>query len=141
MKQYTVEGGIDHVRLGDQVLEIEKNFRLYFTTKLANPKFLPEVFIRVSIVNFTVTEDGLEEQLLAELIGKIMPEIETKRTFLIVSIAEGENELRKNEDRILDLLSNSTGNILENDDLISNLESSKQTSEAVKKQLVENETA
>lgn len=31
------------------------------TSKLPNPNYLPEVFIKVSIINFTVTFDGLED--------------------------------------------------------------------------------
>ena len=34
------------------------------TTKLANPHYLPEVCIKVTIINFTVTKSGLEDQLL-----------------------------------------------------------------------------
>ena len=49
---------------------------IWFSTKMSNPNFLPEVFIRVAVINFTVNESGLEEQLLAEVVQKIMPEIE-----------------------------------------------------------------
>ena len=34
------------------------------TTKMANPHYLPEVCIKVTIINFTVTLSGLEDQLL-----------------------------------------------------------------------------
>lgn len=37
-------------------------------TKIANPNFLPEIFIRVNIINFTVTFEGLQEQLLASVV-------------------------------------------------------------------------
>ena len=33
----------------------------YITTKMPNPNYLPEVFIKVNIINFTVTFDGLED--------------------------------------------------------------------------------
>lgn len=38
--------------------------RFYMTTKMANPHYLPEVCIKVTIINFTVTLSGLEDQLL-----------------------------------------------------------------------------
>lgn len=82
-----MEGSTKFVKIGDARVEMEEGFTLYFTSKLANPHFLPEGFIRVSVVNFTVTEDGLEEQLLAVLIGDIMPEKEEMRRSLIMSIA------------------------------------------------------
>lgn len=34
------------------------------TTKMSNPHYLPEVCIKVTIINFTVTKSGLEDQLL-----------------------------------------------------------------------------
>lgn len=140
LKQFVVKGKSQYVKLGDsEELLVEPDFRIYFTTKIPNPNFLPELFIRVSIVNFTVTEDGLEEQLLAEVISEVMPEIEEKRISLIVSIANGKAQLRKNEDMILNDLKNSQGNILENNELIKNLESSKINSDEVKRTLQENE--
>lgn len=47
------------------MIDYDSNFKLYMTTKMNNPHFLPEVFIRVTIINFTVTESGLSEQLLS----------------------------------------------------------------------------
>jgi dynein heavy chain len=136
------KGGKALVKLGtgDEVV-VEPDFRLYFTTKISNPNFLPELFIRVSIINFTVTEDGLEEQLLAEVVRVVMKEIEDKRIELVVSIAEGKNKLRQNEDDILKSLKNSQGNILENTPLVQNLENSKKQSEEIKLTLEENEIA
>lgn len=136
------KGGKAIIKLGtgDEII-VEPDFRLYFTTKISNPNFLPELFIRVSIINFTVTEDGLEEQLLAEVVRVVMKEIEDKRIELVVSIAEGKNRLRQNEDDILKSLKNSQGNILENTPLVQNLENSKKQSEDIKVTLEENEIA
>jgi dynein heavy chain len=49
------------------------------TTKMNNPHFLPEVFIRVTIINFTVTESGLSEQLLSQIMQKENPEMELQK--------------------------------------------------------------
>lgn len=43
---------------------LSRCWRFYMTTKLANPHYLPEVCIKVTIINFTVTKSGLEDQLL-----------------------------------------------------------------------------
>ena len=54
----------------------DDNFRLIITTKLPNPHYLPETCIKLSIINFTVTFPGLEEQLLVDVMKSQEPEIE-----------------------------------------------------------------
>lgn len=61
---YVHEGRV-YLKLGDVVIDYDPHFKLYMTTKLANPHYLPEICINVTLVNFLVTESGLEDQLLA----------------------------------------------------------------------------
>ena len=57
------------LRLGDKDIPWSPEFRFYITTKLSNPHYLPEICIKVTILNFTVTPEGLEDQLLVEVVG------------------------------------------------------------------------
>ena len=59
---------------------------------MANPHFLPEVSIKLTVINFTVTFDGLDEQLLAEAVKNLDPEVEELRTKLILEISAVKNE-------------------------------------------------
>ena len=49
------------------------------TTKLPNPRYKPEVTTKVLLVNFTVKEKGLEEQLTSVVIQKMEVQLETNK--------------------------------------------------------------
>uniref|UniRef100_A0A3P8PCE0 AAA+ ATPase domain-containing protein n=1 Tax=Astatotilapia calliptera TaxID=8154 RepID=A0A3P8PCE0_ASTCA len=139
LKQTFVAGGRTMIRLGDSDIDYDKNFRFYMTTKMANPHYLPEVCIKVTIINFTVTKSGLEDQLLSDVVRLESPHLEEQRNELIVRINADRSQLKDIEDRILKLLFTSKGNILDNEELVQTLQESKVTSEAIKHRLEEAE--
>ena len=38
---------MDYIRVGDNIIEYSKDFKLYITTRLRNPHYLPEVSVKV----------------------------------------------------------------------------------------------
>lgn len=94
LKQTFVQGGRLLIRLGDSDIDYDKNFRFYMTTKLSNPHYLPEVCIKVTIINFTVTKSGLEDQLLSDVVKLEREDLEQQRNELIVDINKAKNELK-----------------------------------------------
>lgn len=129
------------MKLGDSEVDYDTNFLFYMTTKMPNPHYFPEVCIKVTMINFTVTFDGLEEQLLNEVVSKEIPETLQRRTELMLQLADDKKVLKQLEDRILRLLSESSGNILDDEVLISTLAESKETSTAVNARVKEAELA
>lgn len=64
------------IKIGDKEIEYNPNFRLILHTKLANPHYKPEMQAQATLINFTVTRDGLEDQLLAEVVKAERPDLE-----------------------------------------------------------------
>lgn len=127
------------IRLGDTEVDYDPEFKLYMTTKLPNPHYLPEVCIKVTLINFTVTMDGLEAQLLGSVVAAERPDIERKKVQLLVQMADDKKELQRLEATILQKLSESSGNILDNEELINTLSDSKSKATRIKEKVVEAE--
>jgi dynein heavy chain len=97
-------------------------------SKLMNPHYKPEYAAMCTILNFIVTEEGLEEQLLAIVVNKEKPELEEKRMTLVRAINEYMVTLSDLEDDLLNRLSNAPDDILSDVELIVALETTKKTS-------------
>ncbi|XP_047529766.1 dynein axonemal heavy chain 3 [Vanessa atalanta] len=117
-------GGIDCLKLGDNILEYNNDFRFYITTRLSNPHYLPEIAVKVTLLNFMITPQGLQDQLLGIVVAQDRPELELKKNQLIVEGANNKRTLKEIEDKILEVLS-SAGNILEDESANQILSSSK----------------
>lgn len=123
--------GVWYIKLGENVLEYSFDFRFYITTRLRNPHYLPEVAVKVTLLNFMITPQGLQDQLLAIVVAKERPELEEKKNEMIVEGANNKKTLKEIEDQILQVLSSSEGNILEDETAIKILSSSKVLSEEI----------
>merc|ERR1719310_1899856 len=133
------QGTLEMIRLGDSTIEWSKDFKLYITTKLPNPHFPPEICVAVTILNFMATLDGLQDQMLGIVVAKEEPEIEEKRINLVLDSAKAKATLKAIEDKILALLSGSTGNILDDEELVETLSSSKVTGVKIEEQVKQQE--
>ncbi|KAL6618330.1 dynein heavy chain and region D6 of dynein motor-domain-containing protein [Neocallimastix sp. 'constans'] len=127
-KSIFINGGVKCIKLGDNIVEYSDSFKLYITTKLRNPHYLPEISTKVTLLNFMITPEGLEDQTLGIVVQKERPELEEEKNQLIIQSAENKKKLKEIEDKILSILSNDDGNILENLEAIEALSSSKRIS-------------
>ncbi|KAJ3049383.1 Dynein heavy chain 7, axonemal [Rhizophlyctis rosea] len=140
-KQIFKQSGVMCIRLGESVIEYSPDFRFYITTKLRNPHYLPELSTKVTIVNFMITPEGLDDQLLGIVAAKERPELEEEKNRLVLSSANNKKQLKEIEDKILAILSSSEGNLLEDESAINALTSSKVLSDDIaQKQKVAEET-
>lgn len=81
------------MRLGDATIEYHSDFRFYITTKLRNPHYLPETQVKVSLLNFMITKDGLADQLLGVVVAKERPDLEHQKNMLVFQVGFSYNLL------------------------------------------------
>ncbi|CAF1941259.1 unnamed protein product [Rotaria magnacalcarata] len=149
LRQTYRQSGSTVIKLGDAIIPYHDDFRFYITTKLPNPHYSPEISVKVTLVNFTLSprqailfsknkiyEDffissGLEDQMLARVVAEERPDLEEMKNTLIISNATMRNELKALEDTILEKLSTSE-NPVDDIELIVALEASKAKSTEIK---------
>lgn len=102
------------------------------TTKMPNPHYIPEICIKVTLINFTVTFEGLQQQLLGDVVIAEKPETERAKDRIVLQMAADSKTLKEIENKILSLLASATTiEILDADTLIDILKASKITTNEI----------
>jgi len=104
-RQFVKKGKSFTVRLGAEDVELSPSFKLYLQTKLINPHYKPETAAQCTIINFIVTESGLEDQLLAMVVKFEKPDLEQSKEELVNKQNEFQITLAKLESALLQNLS------------------------------------
>ncbi len=123
--------GYDCILLGDETVEYNQSFRLFLCTEQCDPQFPPELAVKVTLLNFALTPEALQDQLLGLLVAEERPQLEEMKNRLLVEGAGNKKQLKEIEDKILRVLSASQGNILEDETAIHILSSSKVLAEEI----------
>ena len=117
-KQLLFEDGRLLIKIGEIKVEYDRNFRLFITTNLSNPNLSTRLFIQTAVIDFSVTLAALEEQLLADVVRRVHPELETHKDKLVVSLAADAKQLHELEEKMLQKLRQREGPLLEDDALV-----------------------
>ncbi|KPJ08753.1 Dynein heavy chain 8, axonemal [Papilio machaon] len=134
-KNYIKIGSSFKVRLGDKEIDVTDGHKIYITTKLPNPAYTPEVSARTSIIDFTVTMQGLEDQLLGRVILTEKAELESERTQLIMDVTSNRRKMQELEANLLHKLTTIQGSLVEDVTLIQVLNVTKATATEVREKL------
>ncbi|XP_072311900.1 dynein axonemal heavy chain 9 [Eucyclogobius newberryi] len=125
------------IKIGDKECEYNPRFRLILHTKLASPHYQPELQAQCTLINFTVTRDGLEEQLLAAVVSMERPDLEQLKSELTTEQNGFKITLKTLEDTLLSRLSSASGDFLGDTELVENLETTKRTAADIQEKVKE----
>lgn len=81
----------------DKEIMYSASFAFYITTKLRNPHYLPEISTKVTLINFMITYEGLNDQLLGIIVKEERPDLEQENEKLIRESASNKEQLEKAE--------------------------------------------
>merc|ERR1740138_1887489 len=126
------------IKIGGEEVEYSPKFQLYLQSKLPNPHYRPEIAAQCTIINFIVTPNGLEDQILAMVVNQEKPELEQQKQALVRKQNEFKVTLSQLEDDLLSQLAAADpSTILDNIPLIEGLEKTKATSKEISLQVAE----
>lgn len=138
-KSYYGDVNNKKVDFNGQSIDYNDDFKLFFTTKLPSPHYPPEYYLKLNIINFTVTLEGLSEQLLGDVFRIEKEESYVMRDSIIKEMGMFKLKLKEAADFILDKLNAANENtILTDEELISTLENNKERSIEVAKKVERN---
>lgn len=140
-KNYIKVGNFYKVKVGDKEIDTHSDFRLFITTKLPNPMYTPEIAARTSIIDFTVTMKGLEDQLLGRVILSERNEVETERIQLETDVTANKKLSKELESNLLYKLSTTEGSLLDDLSVMEVLNTSKSKAIEIKEKLESAEQA
>ncbi|XP_063589419.1 dynein heavy chain, cytoplasmic-like isoform X2 [Penaeus indicus] len=118
-------GGRVLITLGDQDIDLSPAFTIFLSTRDPTVEFPPDICSRVTFVNFTVTRSSLQSQCLNQVLKAERPDIDDKRSNLLKLQGEFQLRLRQLEKNLLQVLNDSKGQILDDDSVITTLETLK----------------
>lgn len=132
--------GLIKIAGGD--MDFDKNFKMFLTCRLPNPSFSPELSAKTTVIDFTVTQGGLEQQLLGKVISHEQKSLEDSLNALLNDVNANKKALQKLDKDLLQRLTESQGNLLDDTSLMEVLNNTKTQAKevAIKLEDAENKT-
>eukprot|EP01029_Cantina_marsupialis_P005375 TRINITY_DN157_c1_g2_i1.p1 TRINITY_DN157_c1_g2~~TRINITY_DN157_c1_g2_i1.p1 ORF type:complete len:3733 (+),score=1529.44 TRINITY_DN157_c1_g2_i1:1436-11200(+) len=135
-KQIIRKAKSQYINIADKLCEYDPNFRMYFITRFPNPHFSPELQAKTTVVDFTVTMKGLEDQLLGRVIGKEQKALEDLLNEVLQQVNENTKSLMQLDAQLLERLTSNDGNLLDDVELVGVLANTKAKAAEVKEKLI-----
>ncbi|XP_015834463.1 cytoplasmic dynein 2 heavy chain 1 [Tribolium castaneum] len=135
--EFVYQGERKLINLNGKLIDYHNDFTMILSSRNEQLKVGADVNAIVSTMNFTVTHAGLTEQLLSCTIRQENPEMENKRKQLLRQREELQEKQYQLQNQLLEDLANSSGDILQNSNLLSSLNETKASSSAISSALEE----
>ncbi|KAL3815567.1 hypothetical protein ACHAXA_000299 [Cyclostephanos tholiformis] len=135
-KEIIKKGSRMYINVSDKMMDYDPRFKMYFITRLPNPNFSPELQAKTTLINFTVTQKGLEEQLLGKVISKEQKALEEQLTQVLEQVNLNTKSLMLLDASLLERLTSNTGDLLDDEELVSVLANTKAKAAEVKAKLM-----
>ncbi|KAL7522596.1 hypothetical protein ACHAWX_007291 [Stephanocyclus meneghinianus] len=135
-KEIIKKGNRMYISVSDKMMDYDPNFRLYFITRLPNPNFSPELQAKSTLIDFTVTQLGLEEQLLGKVISKEQKALEEQLTQVLEEVNANTKSLMVLDASLLERLTSNTGDLLDDEELVGVLANTKAKAAEVNAKLI-----
>ncbi|EAY22062.1 Dynein heavy chain family protein [Trichomonas vaginalis G3] len=122
-------------------IDVSPSFSMFIVTKDTDFRPNPSLCSMTVLVNFSVTSLSLRAQCLTRLLSFKLPDIEKQRQELHTSLSKMQIALHGLEEKMLSVFSSTSGEILENDELLHLLEHIKEEAKEMEKKAEETKTA
>lgn len=126
LKQIFSQGSTNYVKLGAEIVEYAAEFQLYLRSQtpalggVDNRGVDPQLLLCVTVVDLTLEQPGIYDTLVSALVNSERPDTEEKIQ-LVRQMSEIRNQLDETEQSLLNILSQSDQDWIENDAVITSL--------------------
>jgi len=124
-KQFIRKSSKMFINVSDKMMDYEPKFMMYFITRLPNPNFRSELQAKTTFIDFTVTQKGLNEQLLGKVIDREQRAVEEQLNQVLEEVNSNTKSLMQLDASLLERLTSNTGDLLEDEELIAVLANTK----------------
>lgn len=135
-KEITKKGARMYITVSDKMMDYDPNFKMFFISRLSNPSFSPELQSKTTLIDFTVTQKGLEEQLLGVVISKEQQALEDQLTQVLEQVNSNKKSLMLLDASLLERLTSNSGDLLEDEELVAVLANTKSKAAEVNSKLI-----
>ena len=130
-KDFIKHGPQKLIKFGRRTYKFDKSFRMWLVTADQTPHFDVNVVNNAILVNFQVTFEGLNQQMLSLVVANERQDLEDKYNDNTKEAFENIKTLREIENTILDQLQMDVEKLLGDETLIKTLNDSRNTAEFI----------